>query len=222
MIVRAVLKVVLVDVNPAVVGAWREVFADNPEVEIVQGSLLAQRVDAWVTPTNSRGRMDGGLDAVLKRHFGAGIEKKVQREIRRLGGNLLPVGSAVWVPTGEAAPRFLISAPTMVGSAEDISATRNVALACAAAFQAVHQQNRAEPASIRSVALPGLGASTGRVPVRTCANLMWTAYNLFNDYEFRSFDAMRAGLAERLGELAAAAESARLRVQLPPKNEWVW
>jgi hypothetical protein len=109
-----------------------------------------------------------------------------------------------------------------VGSVEDVSATQNVALACAAAFQAVHQQNRAEPGSIRSVALPGLGASTGRVPVRACANLMWTAYNLFNDYQFRNFDAMRAGLAERLAELAVTSESARLRIQLPPNNDWVW
>jgi O-acetyl-ADP-ribose deacetylase (regulator of RNase III) len=222
MLVQAVLKVVLVDVNPAVVRAWREAFADNPEVEIVQGSMLGQRVDAWVTPTNAQGRMDGGLDAVLKRHFGPGIQRKVQREIRRLDERVLPVGRAVWVETGEVVPRFLISAATMLGPTDNISGTRNVALACAAAFQAVHQQNRAEPASIRSVALPGLGASTGGVPARTCANLMWTAYNLFNDYEFRSFDAMRAGLAERLDELAAASESSRQRVQLPPNNGWVW
>jgi O-acetyl-ADP-ribose deacetylase (regulator of RNase III) len=221
MLVQAVLKVVLVDVNPEVVRAWRQVFADNPEVRIVQGSILEQQVDAWVTPTNSRGSMDGGLDAVIKRHLGSRIEKAVQKEIRRLHDGHLPVGCAVCVPTGRSVPRFLISTPTMERSAENISATHNVALACAAAFQAIHQQNRSGQGTITSVALPGLGASTGSVPVLVCANLMWTAYNLFNDYDFRNFDTMRAALAEQLDRLASSAESTRTRIQLPPGNEWV-
>ena len=54
-------KVVLVDINPKMIAAWRSTFEENPEVEIVEGSMLAQRVDAWVTPTNSRASMDGGL-----------------------------------------------------------------------------------------------------------------------------------------------------------------
>ena len=45
----------------------------------------------------------------------------------------------------------------MVTSSEDVSDTMNVALACAAAFQAVHMQNAREPGSIASIALPGLG-----------------------------------------------------------------
>jgi O-acetyl-ADP-ribose deacetylase (regulator of RNase III) len=221
MLVQAVLKVVLVDVNPAVVRAWQTIFADSPEVQIVQGSILDQRVDAWVTPTNAQGSMNGGLDAVLKRHFGASIEQSVQKEIRRLYGGHLPVGCAVCVPTGWSVPRFLISTPTMVGSAENISETHNVALACAAAFQAIHQQNRTGEGSITAVALPGLGARTGGVPVLTCARLMWTAYNLFNDYEFRNFDTMRAALAEHLDTLTSGSDETRLRIQLPPNNDWL-
>src|SRR5262245_24135104 len=139
------LRVVLVDVNAEVVRAWRAVFADEPAVEVVHGSILDQEVDAWVTPTNASGNMDGGLDAVLKRHFGARIEKKVKAEIDRLYQGHLPVGSATCVPTGEDGPRFLISVPTMVESVEDIRETQNVALACAAAFQAIHQQNARQP-----------------------------------------------------------------------------
>jgi O-acetyl-ADP-ribose deacetylase (regulator of RNase III) len=221
MFVKAMLQVTLVDINPAVVRAWLTVFDDCPEVRLVQGSILEQKVDAWVTPTNAQGRMDGGLDAILKRHFGAGIEKAVQKEIHRLYGGHLPVGCAVCVPTGRRAPRYLVSTPTMVASVENISETHNVALACAAAFQAIHQQNRTGRGSITSVALPGLGTNTGGVPVLTCAHLMWTAYNLFNDYEFRSFDAMQAGLAEQLVTLASSAGTTRMRIQLPSNNDWV-
>ena len=84
------LKVVLVDVNPKMVEAWRASFEENHEVDIVQGSILDQNVSAWVTPTNSRGSMRGGLDAIIKRHLGDRIEHKVQAEIKRLylGGSV--------------------------------------------------------------------------------------------------------------------------------------
>jgi len=196
------VRVTLVDVNQKMVDAWKSTFEENPEVEIVRGSMLDQPVSAWVSPTNSRGSMDGGLDAVIKKHLGVKIETSLQQQIVRQHGALaLPVGHAVCVPTGQMQPRYLISTPTMVGSSEDISDTLNVALACAAAFQAVHIQNSAEPGSIRSVALPGLGANTGKVPVEICADLMWTAYHLFREREFDDFAAMRAVLEETLGDL---------------------
>jgi O-acetyl-ADP-ribose deacetylase (regulator of RNase III) len=216
--VDAVLKVVLVDVNAAMVRAWRLAFSDNPEVQIVHGSILDQQVDAWVTPTNSRGHMDGGLDAIIKGHLGARIEKRVQQEIRLLHEGSMPVGCATCVPTGADVPRFLISTPTMVRSEEDVSDTLNVALACAAAFQVIHQHNASGAGTVASVALPGLGANTGRVPVRTCANLMWTAYNLFTDYHFRNFGTMRAALEELLAEQGGLAD--RVRLHLPETNDW--
>jgi O-acetyl-ADP-ribose deacetylase (regulator of RNase III) len=195
------VKVVLVDVNPKMVAAWRTTFEENPEVEIVQGSMLDQPVSAWVSPTNSAGSMDGGLDAVIKRHFGQSIETAVQKEIARLYHGQMPVGHATCVSTGGQQPRFLISTPTMTQSSEDISDTMNVALACAAAFQAVHIQNAKEPGSIRSVALPGLGANTGKVPVEICADLMWTGYSLFRKQEFHDFDELRLALEDQLGDL---------------------
>lgn len=202
------VKVVLVDVNPKMIAAWRNTFEENPEVEIVQGSLLAQPVSAWVTPTNSRGSMDGGLDGILKKHFGQIIESRVQQEIARLYAGVMPVGHATFVPTGQVQPKYLISTPTMTGSSDDISATMNVALACAAAFQAVHMCNANDPGGIRAVALPGLGANTGKVPVEICADLMWTGYNLFREREFSTFAELRQVLEAELGDLGPMAKQA--------------
>src|SRR5687768_14975075 len=142
------VKVVLCDVNPKVVNAWRQTFEENPEVEIIHGSILDVSTRAWCSPTNSAGRMDGGLDLVVKNYLGVGIEKALQRRIKDHYSGAMPVGHAVAIPTERVQPRFLISTPTMVGSSEDIGDTMNVALACAAAFQAVHIQNTAEPGSI--------------------------------------------------------------------------
>ncbi|MET9699960.1 macro domain-containing protein [Streptomyces sp. NPDC006529] len=210
------LRVVLTDVNEHVVQAWRAAFADTPGVEIRGGSILDEDVDAWVTPTNSRGRMDGGVDAVIKRYLGSGIQVRVQRAIRDRFAGPLPVGSAVCVPSGAAVPRYLISTPTMVRSAQNVSATVNVALACAAAFQAVHRQNRKAPGSIRSVALVGMGAQTGRVPARVCANLMWTGYTLFHDHWFEDDDELRSTVIAQLQGIENAPVEERVRI-VPPQ-----
>ncbi|MEK6234562.1 MAG: hypothetical protein N2C14_07605, partial [Planctomycetales bacterium] len=108
---------------------------------------------------------------------------------------------------------YLISTPTMVTSSEDVSDTMNTALACAAAFQAVHIQNARQPGSIDSVALPGLGANTGKVPVEICADLMWSGYSLFRRRGFKDFAEMRAALEAELGELGPATS--------PKKAEWL-
>ncbi|UFR00081.1 macro domain-containing protein [Streptomyces sp. Go40/10] len=209
------LRVVLTDVNERVVEAWRAAFADTPGIEIRKGSILDEDVDAWVTPTNSRGRMDGGVDAVIKRYLGSGIQVRVQRAIRDRFAGPMPVGSAVCVPSGATVPRYLISTPTMVRSSQNVSATLNVALACAAAFQAVHRQNRKKPGSIRSVALVGMGAQTGQVPARVCANLMWTGYTLFHDHWFEDDDELRSTIISQLHGIENAPVDHRVRI-VPP------
>lgn len=213
--VQPPLRVVLADVNTTVVQSWRAAFADTPGIEIRKGSIVDADVDAWVSPTNSRGRMDGGVDAVIKRHLGAGIQLRVQRAIRDGFGGTLPVGSAVCVPSGAVLPKFLISAPTMQESAQNVSETLNVALACAAAFQAVHRQNAEAPGSIGSVALVGMGARTGGVPARVCANLMWSGYTLFNDYSFEDYDDLRATILAQLDDLTSVPETQRVRIAPP-------
>ncbi|GAA1231293.1 hypothetical protein GCM10009665_22060 [Kitasatospora nipponensis] len=211
------LRVVLTDLNSTVVQAWRAAFADTPGVEIRQGSILDEQVDAWVSPGNSRGRMDGGVDAVIKRHLGAGIQLRVQRAIRDRFAGRLPVGSAVCVPSGAVNPAFLISAPTMEESAQNVSQTLNVALACAAAFQAIHRQNEEAPGSITSVALVGMGARTGRVPARVCANLMWTGHTLFNDHSFEDFDDLRSTIVAQLDDIERAPDTKPVRIAPPAR-----
>jgi len=201
------VKVILVDINKQMVAAWKETFEENPEVETIEGSMLEQSVSAWVSPTNSKGSMDGGLDAIIKGALGPACESKLQAEIKARYSGTLTVGHAICCPTDRSQPAYLISTPTMMGSSDDVSSTMNVALACAAAFQAVNMQNQVQPGSIRSVALPGQCANTGRVPVEICADLMWTGYNLFREKNFTTFDELRVALQEQLGDLTPMSDS---------------
>lgn len=215
--------ITLVDLNADLVAAWQAAFADAPEVRVVHGSILCEGADAWVTPTNARGRMDGGLDAVMKRYFGAAIEARVRREINARFGGPLPVGAAtcvgtagLWTPPTGPRPMYLISAPTMRDASQDVSRTLNAAWAFAAALQAAHLQNRMEcgDGGIYSLAVPGLGAATGRLAPESCARQMRLAYGLFRDHAagFDNFEAMRAALVARLvGDPVAPAAAAHFR-----------
>ena len=195
------VKLTLVDLNPKMIDAWLGVFDGEPNVEVVRGSLLDEHVDAWIAPTNARAQMNGGLDAAIRAELGAGIQARVRRSVQSEHGDFIPVGRATCVRTGRSAPAWLVSTPTMVGAADEVSSTKHVALACGAALQAVCLLNRAMPGSVRSVAMPGLGAGTGRVPHAVCAELMWAAYQLFSSQLFHTFDDMRAALEYELGEL---------------------
>jgi O-acetyl-ADP-ribose deacetylase (regulator of RNase III) len=95
----------------------------------------------------------------------------------------------------------------MVGSSDDVGGTLNVAWSFAAALQAAHAQNRRasdESGMIRSIAVPGLGARTGRVPPDACAAQMWTAYQLLREQQFDDFASMRAALLAHLGDPGGA------------------
>lgn len=195
------VQVTLVDVNPRMVQAWRDAFAGDRDVQILQGSLLSQQTSAWVSPTNRHAKMDGGVDGAIRGHLGRAIERKVQAAVRAAYDGELPIGYATCVHTGRVLPAYVISTPTVFDTGDDVRDTLNAACAAAAAFQAIHQQNRAVRGSIRSVALPGLGAGSGRVDASTCAELMWIGYDLFREQAFEDYASMRAALEERLGDL---------------------
>lgn len=83
----------------------------------------------YVSPANSLGFMDGGIDYALSRNVFPGIELQVKRRIReinisnKLGRYYLPIGSSTIIDTGEP-KRSLIVAPTML-LPQDVSTTKN-------------------------------------------------------------------------------------------------
>jgi O-acetyl-ADP-ribose deacetylase (regulator of RNase III) len=205
----------LVDTNPKMVEAWRKVFDGECNVEIVRASILDVRADAWVSPTNARAVMNGGVDASIRGRLGAGLQARVRRAMRGRWGDAMPLGTAVCVETGTSTPRAFIATPTMYDSVENVSMTMNVALACAAALQCVRMQNRAQPSSIKHVAMPGLGAGTGSVPHAVCAELMWAAWALHEHHSFDDFGDVHEALAHELGDLDPLPVARRRGPTLP-------
>jgi len=185
----AELEVHLRDMNNRLVVAWRSAFAGADDVTVSQGDIFsAQRgplpdhapmnvvADAVVSPANSFGFMDGGIDAVYTHRFGFALEARLQAVLLAEHGGELPVGEAVIVETGNETIPWCISAPTM-RVPEAVPDSVNAYLAFRAALRAVRAHNAAGLAKIRRILCPGLATTTGQMPVERCATQMRAAWD---------------------------------------------
>lgn len=173
------VKLILVDPKPDLCAAYHERFAGLLNVEIVQGRFEnLPEFDCMVSAANSFGLMDGGVDFAIIDFFGAELEKKVQQRILEeyLGGQ--PVGTSFIVETGHPRHPYLAHTPTM-RIPLSIARTDHVYLALQAMLLAVRKHNQGQLQPIRTIACPGLGTSTGRVPVQRAAKQMALAYRNF-------------------------------------------
>lgn len=188
------------DFNPKMVHAWESVFSvhcgEDGGVEVSVGDIFkgAPAADALVSPANSFGFMDGGIDMVYTRHFGWQMQHRLQDVIRKEHDGELIVGNATIIPAyGESAEiekkdemfnegqpiKYLVSSPTMRVPME-VNNTPNAYLAFRAVILAVQKHNRKEGVEpIRSVLCPGLGTAVGQMPFIRCAQQMLIAYETY-------------------------------------------
>ena len=172
------LRIELVDLDSDLVQAWQESFASIRQVYPYQGSILDVSTDAIVSPANSFGFMDGGLDLHLSQHFGWHIEDRVREVLFEHYDGELPVGQAIIVPTDHEQVPWLVSAPTM-RVPMSVDDTANAYLAFRGVLRAIREHNAAHPQKpITSVACAGLGTGTGFMPAERCAKQMRHAYDV--------------------------------------------
>ncbi len=152
--------------------AWKNDFAEAQNVEIIEGDICQTHCNAIVSPANSFGFMDGGLDYTLSEHFGWDLQEKLQYEIQQLPEGEILIGKALVIATSDKQVPWLISAPTMrVPMSFNIPTSVNAYLAMKAILIAA----KAHP-EIHSVAIPGLCTGVGRMPAPTAARQMFSAF----------------------------------------------
>ena len=155
------INLILVDTNLELVREWRTHFSGLQNVEIVHGGFQElDTFDCMVSPANSFGIMDGGVDAAITRYFGFSLMEAVQRRILDEFLGEQPVGTSIIVETGHAEHPFLAHTPTM-RIPMPIARTDYVYAAMWAMLCAVHRHNLGADRRIRTVACPGLGACPG-------------------------------------------------------------
>lgn len=123
----------------------------------IQDDILSLNVDAVVSPANSFGFMDGGVDYAYSMEFGWNVQEDLQRKIKDLPFGELLVGQALAIETHHNKIKWVISAPTMrvpnrIYDPADIYIAARAATKCAIEV------------GVDKLAFPGMGTGCGMVP----------------------------------------------------------
>ena len=160
------LRISICDLNPLFVAEAHHLLMELPNVmEVAHRSVLDRPTDAVVSPANSFGFMDGGVDWAYLQFFGEQLQTRVQLVIRLQKFQELLVGDAIVVPTYNEAIRFLIVAPTMrvpkiIADPADIMLATRAAVRMACNFRMEH------------IVMPGMGTGCGQVVPDIAARAM--------------------------------------------------
>ena len=174
-------EIILIDKQGKLAQAWRTHFINTP-IKIITGDILKVKTDAIVSPANSFGFMDGGIDALYTNYFGLDLQKRLQETIKEKYNGELCVGSAEIINTNKN-PKWLICAPTM-RTPQSISETTNSYLAFRAILFSIKKHNEISQDKINTIVCPGLGTGAGEMSTEKCARQMRIAYNNFINPSF--------------------------------------
>lgn len=171
-------RIILVDTNEELVKEWTFYFAEFENIEIHCGDIIPviekHKSAHIVSPANSFGDMQGGIDLVYYNYFGHKLEEKIQTLIQETKHSELVVGDALILEEYKL-PR-MIFAPTM-RVPMNISNTINVYLAFRAVLIAIYDYNYScQFDQIEMVICPGMGTGIGKVSPAMCAKQMYKAY----------------------------------------------
>jgi len=174
-------KLYLIDSKPELCEKWKQVFSSYPEVEVLTGDYFQQSADAIVSPANSFGIMDGGLDLAIRNELGFQIEIDIQEVILNKYHGEMPIGNAEIINTNHNKWSFLIVAPTM-RIPENIGFTLNAYIAFRTILIAINSFNKSNPKRpIKSLVCSGLGTGIGSMEPVKCAAQMRAAYKLIKE-----------------------------------------
>ncbi len=170
------LQIRLTAIDEPLYQSWQRWCGDLPFVEVHQDSIFNGSADAIISPANSFGFMDGGIDRLYLERFGQSLQDRVQNQIREDHGGELLVGAATIVKTEDPEFPFLIAAPTM-RVPMPVESSINAFLAARAIFLLIRNgvissgENAGQPVReyVKSITVPGLATGVGRMSPVQCA-----------------------------------------------------
>ncbi len=149
---------------------WDKYFNNTKNVKVVHGDIFEVDTDAIVTPGNSYGIMDAGLDSLIVKYFGKKIEEKIQNKIKKEYNGLLLVGQSIMIETGNENIPYVIYTPTMI-SPRKIHDTINVYLSMRGILTLIKSLDNE-----LIISIPALGTGYGGLDPTLCAKQMRFAY----------------------------------------------
>ena len=169
------MKIILADLNNDLIEAWNEIGSEIDVVSTCNGSIFDVQCDAIVSPANSFGFMDGGIDMAISNFFGWHIQDRLQHIIQTKHHGELLVGVADIVKTDNEQIPYIISAPTM-RIPMILRDTPNVYLAIRGLLLLVKygffEDGSPIIDKVITIAIPGMGTGIGEVAPKIFARQM--------------------------------------------------
>jgi O-acetyl-ADP-ribose deacetylase (regulator of RNase III) len=178
------MQIILTSLQEPLAQAWQTYCGDLPFVQVHLGSIFEVDCDALISPANSFGFMNGGIDFLYSQRFGWQLQERLQKAIQKFHYGELLIGAAQIVETADEKHPFLIAAPTM-RYPMTITDTANPYLAARATFILWKYGRFQEGAFagkqvsdvVKKIALPGFGTGVGCVKPEACARQVRGAIN---------------------------------------------
>lgn len=178
-------NVIFFDISEAHINEYKNTIGDLKQMKIqyihsnVVDLIESEKIHIIVSPANSLGFMDGGIDIYYMQLF-PGIQNIVQDKIRSfgiisaLGRPMLPIGSAMIVPTGSPNCPLLACVPTMF-LPERITGTQNVYWAMRGLLTLL--ETKIEDNANLTIAIPCFGTGVGKLSATESATQVQKALN---------------------------------------------
>ncbi len=169
----------LVAIDEELHKAFCKYFNDVEDVEVFKGDIFNAKCETIVSPANSFGFMDGGLDLLISQNLGWDIQEKLQKKIKSSPMKELLIGESIVIETQDKATKRVICAPTMRVPMLLPEETLNPYLAMKAILGVLNSNK-----DIVDVAIPGLGTGVGGLNPYKVARQMREAYDDFSNEHF--------------------------------------
>ena len=179
------MKLLFVSLNDTFIKEVRKVFPEF-SAEVIDIVKVPKEGHIFMSPANSFGFMDGGIDMALSRKVFPGIEPIVKQNIRELeiytnlGRPYLPIGSAslIPVPGGDTPHTGMISAPTMF-LPHDVSMTQNAYWSALATFRVFRKYYGVANGHVHTLVITSLCCGYGKMDEARSAAQIREAWNDF-------------------------------------------
>ena len=173
------LKITIFDNNDEIINVFKEEFIDT-DINILRCDVRNLKdFDCIMSPGNSYGLMDGGIDLILEEMFE--IQLRVQKIIQKDYYGEQPIGTCFLLNTYNPNIRNLAHVPTM-RIPTDVSQTYNAYYAFRSLLSTILNFNKNNKGKVISIACTALCTGAGKMNYKTSAKQMRLAYeNIISD-----------------------------------------
>ncbi|MFT4243831.1 MAG: macro domain-containing protein [Candidatus Woesearchaeota archaeon] len=173
-----IIPIIFVDRNFEVIQSLVSSFSSINGPKFIHTDIFSQGFGTLISPANSIGNMDGGIDLEYREKF-SGIEDRIQSFIKETHSGKLQIGSAQMVPTYDSQFPYIIFSPT-IETPCDPTSEENIYRASKAVFQTALEYNRKgtipEDEKISRLLIPGFGTGYAQFDPQLSARQVAKAY----------------------------------------------